>query len=121
MKAILTNNTISTKYLIMPIMGIINPVAVLRDVRLVYMTDSEGKKTDTVIAVKYDCVDPETYSTFSIKVETNKPVITAEELEKSEDIITIEIPDTATIRPYEISYGSARVIIEAPFVKLHKN
>jgi hypothetical protein len=121
MKSIITNNVLSSKLLILSAKEFINPVAILRDVKLVYETDANGKRTDKVVAVKYDCIDPETYSTFSIKVEGNKPVITPTALELSESIVTLEIPVNETlIKPYELSYGNCKVSIVAPYVTIKK-
>lgn len=99
-----------------------NPIAVLRDVKILYKTDTNGSRTDEVIGIKYECIDTETFSTFSVKVEGNvKPVITAQELELSTTPVYIEIPVEQTlIRPYDISFGNAKISIVAKNVKLHK-
>lgn len=103
-------------------MGIIPEVAVIRNVRISNTLDDEGKKTEKIEAVRYDCVNPDNFSTFTIKVETTRPVVTKEILDASEGPIYIYIPvEKVTIRPYEISYGNAKVSIVAPYVKLAEN
>ncbi|MBQ9198690.1 MAG: hypothetical protein IJ141_00740 [Lachnospiraceae bacterium] len=122
MRAIIKENIISTQYLITNAKGFLNPIAVLRDVKILYKTDTNGSRTDEVIGIKYECIDTETFSTFSVKVEGNvKPVITAQELELSTTPVYIEIPVEQTlIRPYDISFGNAKISIVAKNVKLHK-
>lgn len=102
--------------------GIIPEVAVVRNVRISNVLDEEGKKTDKVQAVRYDCVNPEDFSTFTLKVETTYPVVTKEILEASEEPVFVNIPvDAVVIRPYAIEFGQAKVSIVAPFVKLVEN
>ena len=122
MKVVLNNNTIKVSELEVSAEGIIPEVAVVRNVRLSYVMDAEGKKTDKVEAVRYDCVNPDNFSSFTLKVETTRPVVTKEILEASEEPIYISIPvEEVVIRPYEISYGNAKVSIVAPYVKLAEN
>lgn len=122
MKVVLNNNTIKASELEVSAEGIIPEVAVVRNVRLSYVMDAEGKKTDKVEAVRYDCVNPDNFSSFTLKVETTRPVVTKEILEASEEPIYISIPvEEVVIRPYEISYGNAKVSIVAPYVKLAEN
>lgn len=122
MKVVIDNNVIKASELEISAVGIIPDVAVLKNVRVSNVMDAEGKKTDKVEAVRYDCVNPENFSTFTIKVETTRPVVTKEILEASEEPIYISIPvEEVVIRPYEISYGNAKVSIVAPYVKLAEN
>lgn len=122
MKSLIQENKISTKYITLTGRGLLNPVAVLRDVKLIYRTEKDGTRSDEVVAVRYDCIDPESFSTFSIKVENDKPIITEEELELAENPVFIEIPlEQTLIKPYEVSYGSAKVSIVANFIKLRKD
>lgn len=122
MKVVVDNNVMRASELEVSAVGIIPEVAVVRNVRISNVLDAEGKKTDKVEAVRYDCVNPDNFSTFTIKVETTRPVVTKEILEASEEPIYISIPvEEVVIRPYEISYGNAKVSIVAPYVKLAEN
>ena len=121
MRAILKDNKIPVEYLARNGVNLLNRLAVLRDVKTLYKTDADGKKTDDVVGYRYDCIDVESFSTFSVKVESRKPVITQEALESSELPIYVELPlEQVTIRPYSIEYGIAKVSICADFIKLHK-
>lgn len=122
MKNIINNNKISTSDIQISAMGIITEIVAVRDVKPMYKTDSEGKRTDIVEAIRYDCVNPNDYSTFTLKTLSIKPVITAEELEMSETPVFISIPvNDVVIKPYKIEYGIATVSIIAPYVKLVSN
>jgi hypothetical protein len=99
----------------------IPPTAVLRNVRFTYQTDSDGNRTNVIESVRYDCVDPSNYASFTLKVNGSKAVITPEELENAEDVIFIDIPTESTIiKPYALEYGKAKVSIITPMVKIHK-
>ena len=122
MKIMIDNNIMKASELEISAVGIIPDVAVVKNVRVSNVLDAEGKKTDKVEAVRYDCVNPDNFSTFTLKVETTRPIVTKEILEASEEPVFITIPvDEVIIRPYEISYGNAKVSIIAPYVKLAEN
>lgn len=122
MKNLMSNNKMSTSNMQIPAVGIIAERVVVRDVKPVFKTDSEGKRTDIVEAIRYDCVNPNDYSTFTLKTLSIKPVITPEELEASEEVVYISIPvNEVVIKPYKIEYGIATVSIIAPYVKLASN
>lgn len=122
MKNLMSNNKMSTSNMQISAVGIIAERVVVRDVKPVFKTDSEGKRTDIVEAIRYDCVNPNDYSTFTLKTLSIKPVITAEELEMSETPVFISIPvNDVVIKPYKIEYGIATVSIIAPYVKLASN
>lgn len=122
MKVVIDNNVMKASELEVSAVGIIPEVAVVRNVRISNILDAEGKKTDKVEAVRYDCINPDNFSSFTIKVEATRPVVTKEFLETSEEPIYISIPVAdVVIRPYEISYGNAKVSIIAPYVKLAEN
>ena len=75
-----------------------------------------------VEAVRYDCVNPDNFSTFTLKVESPRPIVTKEILEASEEPVYISIPvSEVVIRSYSIEYGNAKVSIIAPYVKLAEN
>lgn len=122
MKAILDNNQMKVTALEVPASGIIPELAVVKNVWISNALDAEGKKTEKVDVVRYDCVNPDNFSVFTLKVESTRPVVTKEILEASEEAVYIEIPVSETvIRPYEIAYGTAKVSIVAPYVKLAEN
>ncbi|MDD3417724.1 MAG: hypothetical protein PHY47_27670 [Lachnospiraceae bacterium] len=122
MKVVIDNNIMKASALEVSAIGVIPEVAVVRNVRISNVLDAEGKKTDKIEAIRYDCVNPDDFSSFTLKVETSRPVVTKEILEASEEPIYITIPvEEVVIRPYEISYGKAKVSIVAPFVKLEEN
>lgn len=123
MRVVINDNKIKVADLSINPIGIIPQKVLLRGVRLTYKTDEEGKRvSDEVVAVRYDVVDPKTLGTMTIKVETNKPIISPEELEASDTPITLELPiDNVVIKPYKVEFGSANVSISAPSVKIVKN
>jgi hypothetical protein len=100
--------------------GKIPETAVLREVKITYQQDNNGMRTSVIDSIRYQCVDPVTYSNFTIKVLKSNPIITEEELEKSEDVVFLDIPVSQTlIKPYAIEYGNVKVSVIAPYVKLH--
>ena len=102
--------------------GKIPELAVVRDVRVSYVLDAEGKKTHKVDFVRYDCANPDNYANFTIKVANKTPIVTKEMIEMSDEPIFIAIPvNEVVIKPYKIEYGIAKVSIIAPFVKLAEN
>lgn len=122
MKVVVDNNQMKASALQVSAVGIIPDIAVVKDVRVSYVMDAEGKKTDKVEAVRYDCVNPDNFSTFTLKVETTRPIVTKEILEASEEPIYIAIPvSEVVIRPYAIEFGKAKVSIIASHVKLAEN
>ncbi|WP_419023682.1 hypothetical protein [Holdemanella sp.] len=118
MKSILDKNQIKVSMLQVPATGIIPDKAVVKSVRVSYSLDGEGKRTDKVSAIRYDCVNSTDFSTFTIKVESTKAVLTQENIEESEVPLYISIPvEQVVIKPYAIEYGIAKVSIVAPYVK----
>lgn len=113
------NNTILASQMEMSAKGVLSDVVVVRNIRESYVLDANGKRTDQIDCIRYDCVDPNTFDTFTAKVLTSKPVISKEALEASDVPVYIEIPVEETIiRPYSIEYGRVKVSIIAPYVKL---
>lgn len=122
MKVVVDNNIMKAFELEVSADGIIPEVAVVSNVRISNVIGAEGKRTDKVEAVRYDCVNPDNFSTFTLKVEATRPVVTKEILEATEEPVYISIPvDAVAIRPYAIEYGQAKVSIIAPYVKLAEN
>lgn len=118
----INNNTILASKLEMSAKGFLSDVVVVRSIRESYVMDANGKRTDNIDCIRYDCVDPNTFDTFTIKVLTSKPVISKEALDASDEPVCIEIPVEETIiRPYSIEYGKAKVSIIASYVKLAGN
>lgn len=62
MKALIENNEMAVADLEISAKGKIADILVVRKVRPQYSKDAEGKITDRIEAVRYDCVDPETYA-----------------------------------------------------------
>ena len=122
MKVLIDGNVMKACELQIPAEGVLPEVAVVKNIRASYILDAEGKKTDKIEAIRYDCVNPDNFSNFTLKVEATRPVITREILEASEEAIYISIPvDEVVIRPYAIEYGKAKVSIIAPYGKLAEN
>lgn len=122
MKALIENNEMAVADMEVSAKGKIADILVVRKVRPQYIKDAEGKITDKIEAVRYDCVDPETYASITLKVLSTHPVVTNEMIELSEEAIYISIPVEETIiRPYEIKFGKAKVSIIVPFVKIAEN
>lgn len=119
MKNIINGNQIKINHLELPASGIIPTEAVLKNVRPSYAKDKDGKKTELIESVKYDCVNMENFSSFTVKVLSSQQVITKEALEASDELVCIKIPvEETVIRPYEIAFGVAKVTVLAPYVKL---
>ncbi len=123
MKKPINNGKIKVADLNINPVGIIPPKVSLRGVRLTYQKDAEGKRiSDDVVAIKYDVMDPVTLGTFTVKVDSNRPVITPEAFEAAETTLYLELPlNEIKINPYSISYGIAEVSVVAPSVKLANN
>lgn len=120
MRIVINENQIKSSEIKIPAEGLIPEVAAVRAIRPVYATDASGNRSDTVIGIRYSCVDPDTFSTFTLKTETVKPVISPEELAESESPVFISIPvEEVEIHPYAIEYGTAKLSITVPFVRLH--
>ena len=120
MKSFIKNNVVNANVFVMTGKDMLSPVVALRDVRYVYKTDSAGKRTDEIQAIKYDVIDTETFSTFTIKVDGSVAVITPNDLELAPDIVYLDIPiNQVIIKPYEMSFGNAKVSISAPSVSIH--
>lgn len=121
MNTIINNNKMKTASLSVSAVGILPAQAILKDVRISYKLDASGKKTSEIESIRYDLVDPETFSFFTVKVISNAPVITQEALNDSDTHVFVTLPvEETVITPYEIKFGEAKVTIQAPFIKLAK-
>lgn len=122
MKVVIENNVMKVSELEISAVGIIPDIAVVKNVRVSNVLDADGKRTEKIEAVRYDCINMDNFSTFTLKVEKKHPIITRELLEASEEPVYITIPvSEVLIRPYFIEYGKAKVSIVAPYVKLAEN
>ncbi len=118
----INNNSISVRDLTLSAEGIIKEQVICKDIRFVYEKDENGKWSSEPVAVRYSCINPETFDTFSVKVPGSIPVTDIDDFKKSGAFIILEVPVKDTlIKPYRIEYGKALVSITAPFVKLAKN
>ena len=119
MKQRIKDNRISSKDMRISAHGLIGGKAILNNVSLAYAVDGQGQRTSRVEAIRYGCTNLGDFSTFTIKVPSTEPIITAAELEAAEEPVFIEIPlDEVVIKPYKIEYGIATVSITAPYVQL---
>ena len=85
MKAIINDNTMKACDLEVSAVNKIPELAVVKEVRISNVLDAEGKRTDKVDCIKYDCVNPDNFSTFTIKVNTTRPVITNEIIDGADE------------------------------------
>ena len=123
-KGTVDNNQMSIADLVVSPIGLVPNIAAVTGVSPVYKMDAQGNRTDQIEAVRYRCANPKDFTVFTLKTLSPKPVITAEELAESEDVVYISIPvNEVWIKPYKIEYGIASVSIIAPYVKLasHEN
>lgn len=112
------NNTVNASVFTIPASDALSGVAVVKGVKPIYELDSEGKRTENVIAVKYDLIDADNFNSFSVKVAGSKPVITSEELEIAQGLVLVELPvEQMKARAYDMNYGKAKITIAAPFIK----
>ena len=119
MKPQIANNVIDANLVTVMAEKILSPLAVVRNISLSYRIDREGKRTDIVENVRYDLVDTETYATFTVKVPGNKPIMSIEEFENTEELVIVELPlELAVVKAYDIFYGKAKVSIKMPYISL---
>ena len=112
------NNTVNASAFTIPASSALSGVAVVKGVKPIYELDSEGKRTENVIAVKYDLIDADNFNSFSVKVAGSKLVITSEELEIAQGLVLVELPvEQMKIRAYAMEYGKAKITLSAPFIK----
>lgn len=122
MKVIINDNTMKASDLEVSAIDKIPEVAVVKEVRISNVLDADGKRTEMIDCIKYVCVNPDNFSTFTIKVNTTRPIVTNEIIEEADEPIYLSIPvEAVVIRPYKIEFGKAKVTIIAPFVKLAEN
>lgn len=121
MKSFIDNNVMEIADLEVSAEGKISEILVVKKVRPSYMKDAEGKITKNIENIKYDCVDPETFASVTLKVQSTRPIVTNEMIEASESVIYIKVPVSETIiRPYEINFGKAKVTVIVPYVNMEE-
>ena len=112
------NNTVNASAFTIPASSALSGVAVVKGVKPIYELDSEGKRTENVIAVKYDLIDADNFNSFSVKVPGAKPVITSEELEVAQGLVLVELPvERMKLRAYSIEFGRAKVSVSADVIR----
>lgn len=122
MKKIIDNNRISTADILISAEGILPEIAVLKSVKPSYLLDAEGKRTDKVDFIRYECANPTDFSSFTLKVLSTKQIITTEELEDATEVIYVKIPlKEVNIKVYKVEYGTAFVSIIVPHIQLVTN
>lgn len=89
---------------------------VIKSVRVNKVFDKEANKvSDVNESVTYTVVETETFSSMKVKVTNPVPVITQDELDRSDSPVFITFPlDKTKVRPYSIEYGKVKVSIVAP-------
>lgn len=89
---------------------------VIKSVRVNKVFDKEANKvSDVNESVTYTVVETETFSSMKVKVTNPVPVITQDELDRSDSPVFITFPlDETKVRPYSIEYGKVKVSIVAP-------
>jgi len=94
---------------------------VLRGVKANFRYDG-GKKTDVIDSISYYCVDPLTFNSVTFKVNTTKPVIEQDTIDRATEAIYINVPiNEAIIKIYKIEFGFMSVSVNIPRVKLLEN
>lgn len=118
----INNNVITVGEISFPAEGYVPEKAVLKEVRVSYKKDENGKITEDIDATRYHCINPDNFDTFTVKVPGKKPVISLDEFKKLETVLYLEIPVSETlIKPFVIEYGKVKVSIIAPEVRIAKN
>lgn len=122
MKLLLNNNTIQANNIKISGENLISDILILRAVRVGYKLDANNNRTDEISSIYYDCVDSKSFANFTLKVLSNKAVITQQEIEEAENAILIQVnPLEIAISPYAIEYGIAKVSIIAKEVAIVSN
>lgn len=115
----INNNIISARSFTQPLSNFVSEEAICKGVRYHYQTNSEGEVIkDKIIAVSYWLVCPNTFTNYTLRVNSSQPVVTPEELETTTTFIELDIPtEECIVKPYKIEYGKVYVSITAPYVK----
>lgn len=99
-------------------------VFLLKGVSFGYVYDAEGNPTKEIEAVKYSCVDTNTYSYVTVKVPGKVPLIDPKLFAANEDNddVFVEFPlEAMLVKPYRAEKGQLFLTITAPSVALVNN
>lgn len=94
-------------------------VFVLKKSKPVYHYEN-GTKTEKIEFYKYEVANPDTYDLYEIKVPSTKPVISQEDLEKSENVVWISFKN-AILKPYRIEFGKVECSVVAESATIVEN
>lgn len=78
---------------------------------------ADGKRTDTVSAIRYNVANPETFENFEVKVPTTKPIVSQERIDNVDERLWVTF-ENAIVKPYKIEFGKAICSVSADSVKL---
>lgn len=117
----ITENVMKVEHFVLSGRDFIPSVVAVRKVSLNFLKDENGNRTNVISDVRYHCVVPETLDSLTVKVPGGNPVITEQELENANSLVYLELPvEEIRIKPYEISFGSVKVSITAPYVRIYE-
>ena len=86
----INNNIISARSFTQPLSNFVSEEAICKGVRYHYQTNSEGEVIkDKIIAVSYWLVCPNTFTNYTLRVNSSQPVVTPEELETTTTFIEL--------------------------------
>lgn len=77
----------------------------------------DGKKTDTVIGIKYTVANPDTFVNFDVKVSQTTPVITQEKVDASDERFWVTFTN-AMVKPSKIEFGNVQCTVTADAARL---
>lgn len=92
------------------------PAYILKAVKTNYIYENKVP-TNTVDSISYSVVEPETYSFFTVKVKKSVPLVTQQQIEDSDGNVWVRF-ENATVTPYEVKFGTAKVSIKADDVSI---
>lgn len=77
----------------------------------------DNKPTDKIIGYKYECVDTDTFEKFSVKILGQKPIISQDIIDGTENHIKVSFND-AIVKPYMIPSGGVALSFQASSIKV---
>lgn len=92
------------------------PAYILKGVKANYIYENKVA-TNTIDSIAYSVVEPESYSFFTVKVKNIVPLVTQQQIEDSDGNIWVRF-ENATVTPYELKYGTAKLSIKADDVSI---
>lgn len=84
---------------------------ILREVRTNYIYKGK-ERTDDVDSISYSVIEPNSFSTFKVKIKTAVPQFTQAQIEASDANIWVNF-ENAIATPYAVEYGNAKLSITA--------